>query len=389
MRHEAPVPLVSIIRENIATSRQIGRTDQGIKIQAIPFHQYMMDCLYHPHFGYYSSGMVRVGKDGDFYTSSNVGELFGEQLAAYIASVAAERLPPAPTYQVIDWGGGTGRLGRQMLDVWQQAEQTRGRFELAVLDSNPVHRAKAEEELAAYVAGGSARVIEQVRELPDKGRPTIIVANELLDAMPVHRIRWSAGEWQEWGVGWDEQLAAFIPCLMDISGESDLAEWLFVHNPQVQDGQTIEVNLAAEQWIDQLYSLFDQAIVICIDYGDEADELFAPHRMDGTLLCYINHTAHNRPLEQPGEQDLTAHVNFSALRTAAEHAGWHSIWYGTQKRFLVETGLLDKLTSHQIADPFHPLVRRNRAIRQLLLSDQMSELFKVQVLMKRRDEHLR
>jgi SAM-dependent MidA family methyltransferase len=125
-----------------------------------------------------------------------------------------------------------------------------------------------------------------------------------------------------------------------------------------------------------------RGMLILIDYGDENSELTAPHRMDGTLLCYAKHRAHNDPYRDAGEQDLTAHVNFSLVRKAAEAAGWREIWYGTQKHFLIESGIMERLSEHQLTDPFHPIVRRNRTIRQLLLSDGMSELFKVQLFLK-------
>jgi SAM-dependent MidA family methyltransferase len=149
------------------------------------------------------------------------------------------------------------------------------------------------------------------------------------------------------------------------------------------EGQTAEVALDGQAWLAGLLGRLGQGLVVVVDYGDESVELVSSHRMDGTLVCYRNHLASFDPYEDPGEQDLTAHVNFTSLRRVALEAGWRESWYGTQKRFLVEAGLLERLIPHADADPFHPAARRNRAIRQLLLSDNMSELFKVQVLARR------
>ncbi|WP_235427241.1 SAM-dependent methyltransferase [Cohnella kolymensis] len=232
-----------------------------------------------------------------------------------------------------------------------------------------------------YIASKRARVVSDEQADPALwcGSNVIIVANELLDAFPVHRIVSRGGRLLEWGVAWDA--GGFIPCLMELSSPR-LSDWVEEQGISLLDNQTIEVNLDAADWIAEVGSSLGNAIVVLIDYGDEAGELSAPYRMEGTLLCYYKHRAHDNPYLMPGEQDLTSHVNFTHIRQAAVRAGWHELWYGTQKKFLVESGVLEKLSTHTIADPFHPVVRRNRSIRQLLLSDGMSELFKVQILAK-------
>lgn len=362
-------PLTAIIKAEIA------------ELSAISFHHYMSLCLYHPDYGYYRSGKTRVGREGDFYTSAYVGEIMGEQLAETILRLAGERFAGREIVEVVDWGGGTGRLSRSMMDAWLKRGEAGSRFSLTVIEGNPEHRTMASEQLAAYIEKGIARVIgEQPEELPDwDDRPVIVVANELLDAFPVHRIVRCEGKVWECGVAWDEKAETFTPCLLPQS-ETNWSEWLEEQNIALLEGQTFEVNLAAARWIRALSMCMNQALLILIDYGDDGEELSAPHRMDGTLLCYAKHRAHNDPYRTPGEQDITAHVNFSHMRQAAEQSGWRQLWYGTQKRFLIESGVMDKLSEHRIADPFNPIAKRNRAIRQLLLSDGMSELFKVQIL---------
>jgi SAM-dependent MidA family methyltransferase len=381
-------PLSAIVRETILSSPSTGQTERGKVLSAIPFHQYMTLCLYHHEFGYYVSGSSRVGRDGDFYTSANVGDLMGEQLASELLRLAGEWFQEGEPVEVIDWGGGTGRLGRQMLDTWDKGTENGGyrseagkRFSLSIVENNSVHRRLASEQLNDYILAGKARVIsnEEGESLTLSDHPVIIVANELLDAFPVYRLVKRAGRLWEWGVAWEE--GHFVPCLMDPS-HTRLADWIDEADIALLDNQTIEVNLDAVEWVTKLVNRLNRAILLFIDYGDETEELFAGHRMDGTLLCYYKHRAHNDPYAVPGEQDLTAHVNFSHIRKSAINSGCKELWYGTQKKFLVESGILDKLSSHNLTDPFHPLVRRNRAIRQLLLSDGMSELFKVQVFLK-------
>lgn len=374
-------PLAGVLQQIISQSPSTGEDLQGNVHSAISFHRYMALCLYHPEFGYYRSGSSRVGREGDFYTSAFIGELMGEQLAAELIRLADRHFSGNAPVQVVDWGGGTGRLSRQMLDAWAQAGDSGNRFALAVVDGNPEHRRLAEEALNTYISMNKARVVseEDAESVASRGKNVIVVANELLDAFPVHRVVSRGGRLLEWGVAYSE--GTFIPCLMEPT-DARLSEWLEEEGISLLDNQTIEVNLDAANWVSNLGNSLGPAIVVLIDYGDEREELSSPHRMDGTLMCYYKHRAHNDPYVLPGEQDMTSHVNFSHIRREAARAGWTELWYGSQKKFLVESGIMEKLSSHSITDPFHPVVRRNRAIRQLLISDGMSELFKVQILSK-------
>jgi SAM-dependent MidA family methyltransferase len=383
-------PLTAIIRDAIFVSEHRGTTERGQELSAIPFHQYMTYCLYHPEFGYYRSGASRVGREGDFYTSAYIGDLMGGQLAAELRRLAGVWFKDSKAIEVIDWGGGTGRLGRQMLEEWQRIREQgdtsiegSGDFSLTVVEGNAEHRRLACEELAEYIVAGKARVVssEEGECLSLDEQPVIIIANELLDAFPVYRLVMREGIVWEIGVGWEETDGSFIPCLMK-PVNPHLLEWLEKEKISLLPNQTIEVNLDAAEWLTKLASRLRNALIVLIDYGDETEELTAAHRMDGTLLCYYKHQAHNDPYRVPGEQDITAHVNFSYIRQSALHSGLREIEYGTQKKFLIESGILNKLSEHTITDPFHPIVRRNRAIRQLLLSDGMSELFKVQIFLK-------
>lgn len=384
-------PLEAIIKAAIAAEGRRGEapdglgTPPGTELSAISFHHYMSLCLYHPDYGYYRGGVGRVGREGDFYTSAYVGEAMGEQLADAIVRLADERFPDGEPVAVVDWGGGTGRLSRHMLDAWAAAGATGDRFSLTLVDGSPEHRREAGERLEPYIRAGRAQVIGGEPEaLRDGGEgPVVVVANELLDAFPVHRVVKSGGLVREWGVTWDEREGAFAPCLLKKDGGgTDWAVWLREQGVALREGQTFEICPDAAAWIRSLGDRVRRGALILIDYGDEQQELASAHRMAGTLMCYAKHRAHDDPYLTPGEQDITAHVDFSHMRRAASASGWRESWYGTQKRFLVESGILAKLSEHQIADPFHPVARRNRAIRQLLLSDGMSELFKVQIFIR-------
>lgn len=382
-------PLSLIIKDSILASLTLGTTESGEELSAIPFHQYMTLCLYHPDYGYYRSGSPRVGREGDFYTSAYIGELMGEQLGSELERLSGIWFSGEECIEVIDWGGGTGRLGLQMMEVWEkeelgnQSSVTRTKFTLTIIDGNPEHRSLASDQLHSYIHAGKARVLsqEEGEDLALKDHPVIIVANELLDAFPVYRLVQKGERLWEMGVSWDDKKHELVPCIIEPS-DPRLLEWIQSEDIHLIEGQTIEVNLDSAQWVTNLVNRLGKAIIVFIDYGDEKEELLSAHRMEGTLLCYHKHRAHNNPYSIPGDQDITSHVNFSHIRQCALDSGCQELFYGTQKKFLVESGILQKLSSHTITDPFHPIVRRNRAIRQLLLSDGMSELFKVQIFLK-------
>ena len=379
MSSESILPL---LKQEMEASERQGRMADGSIRRCITFRDYMNIALHHPEFGYYRSGKVRIGREGDFYTSAFIGDIMGGQLADWLIRLAAERFPDGEPVDVLDWGGGTGRLGSQLLAAWRQAGEPGNRFRLTVVDDNPAHLRLAAETLAEEMAAGNASVMrtEEANDPVWRSRQTIVVANELLDAFPVHRVTNQGGVLLEWGVAWDreERLAS---CLTEPSNPS-LAAWLERQGVRLAEGQTTEIGLDGAAWMASMSERLGSSAIILIDYGDQTVELTGSHRMDGTLLMYEQHRAHADAFRHPGEQDMTAHVDFDLVRSIAVRSGWQEQWYGTQKRFLVESGVLEKLVQHGIADPFHPIVRRNRAIRQLLLSDGMSELFKVQIWVK-------
>ncbi|WP_158629917.1 class I SAM-dependent methyltransferase [Cohnella sp. AR92] len=371
------LPLIGILKEKIRTSRRQGITENGKPAKAIRFRDFMAACLYEPEYGYYSSDKVRVGRSGDFYTSSYIGEAFADCLASRLARLADEHFGSDSEVEVLDWGGGTGRLAGQLLSAWEREGATRWR--VSVVDGNPAHRQEAQRGLEQAIEQGKACVLspEEAEAIEWRERNVILVGNELLDAMPVHRLIRKAGMVREWGVAWDLRAGRFVSCLLEPDEELLLS--MERDRIRLREGQTCEIGRDAEEWFAARSSSFGDAIAVFIDYGDESEELSAAHRMNGTLVCYRNHLACDDPYEAPGEQDITAHVNFTGMRRAGKEAGWEELWYGTQLRFLTDSGLLDGLVPLANADPFHPNARRNRAIRQLLLSDRMSELFKVQI----------
>jgi SAM-dependent MidA family methyltransferase len=352
-------------------------------VKAISFRDYMELCLYHPEFGYYCNDKEKVGKHGDFYTSTSIGGLFGEVLAQYIAGQARSN-GSNTALTCVEWGGGNGGLAQQLLDELKlNYSDVYERISYISIEISPHHRVLQAEKLFEHNAAGRVRWMEEADWLASgPWKDTIVFSNEFIDALPVHRIQMLQNEPLEIWVEWEEEKARFREKTLPIQEDSPLREYLQRLSVPLQHKQRLEINLEALNWINRTGQAIHNGQLLTIDYGDCAEEVYAEHRMNGTLMCYQNHTAADHPYIAIGEQDITAHVNFSAITLAGLDVGLEGQRLLTQKQFLVDNGLLDKLQNTNSTDPFSPAARRNRAVRQLLLSDQMSELFKVLIQKK-------
>lgn len=351
------------------------------RVRCMTFKQYMSLCLYDRQDGYYRSGPVRIGRKGDFYTSSAVGTVLAYCLANYLLTYAAGR-----EMQLVEWGAGTGRLTMQIQEAVKAKldHSSDSPIRPVLIDDHPGHLDEAKLALSPY------RFLSPLFLSSDEAMqtggfwrelPTVVLANELLDAFPVHRITAERGELVELGVAGNAE-EGFFEVHMPLADER-IAAAMQRDGIRLTEGQQTEINIEAEEWLGSLREVMGSGRVIIIDYGHEAEEYTAEHRMKGTLLCYSDHSASDEPYLRIGEQDMTSHVPFTSIRHAAQAAGWEIVYYGTQKQFLVDYGAFELLQNHTEADPFGPKARMNRAVRQLLLSDSMSETFKVLILDKR------
>ncbi|MBP1992813.1 class I SAM-dependent methyltransferase [Paenibacillus eucommiae] len=367
--------LTKVIAERICAST----------LKAIPFRDYMELCLYQEPFGYYRNSAIKIGKEGDFYTSSSVSPLMGEMIASYLIKQWRAHFDQVERIFVVEWGGGNGRLALHVLDELREQEpQLYKRLAYTMIESSSYHRGLQQETLLAHT--GKVNYLDEqdwLQAVPDQG--VFVLANELLDAFPVHRICLLNGLWHESYVSWEEEQGSFKELWLPLQ-EGRLLTYISQYKPLsvLLEGQIAEINLAAMDWIGSVARRIGEGQLILIDYGDTAEELYAGHRMRGTLMCYRKHLAYDDPFIYVGEQDITAHVNFSACVAAGEAEGMTALKLQTQREFLVEQGILEKLMNHFDPDPFSPVAKKNRGIRQLLLSDQMSELFKVLILTKKR-----
>ncbi|WP_018131163.1 class I SAM-dependent methyltransferase [Effusibacillus pohliae] len=339
----------------------------------VPFRDFMEWALYFPELGYYQRQRDPFGKSGDFYTAPTVHPVFGETIARDLVSRWEQLDRPVPC-TVLECGAGRGTLAKQILD--------------AIRDSTPELYAAVEYRI--WERSTSLRVVQQtilqgqpvdwisdVNEIaPFTG---IVLSNELIDAMPVHVVAKSDKCLQELYV--TEQNGQLAEWWGPVSDER-IVPYLQQFAPPLKNRQRAEVNLAALEWLALVARALATGWIITIDYGEQA-ELLYEGRMHGTLRAYRQHQFSPSLLRAVGEQDITADVNFTALMQSGEALGLQTVFYGTQARFLVEAGIFQLLSPDPAADPFRDdRMKRNLAVKHLVLPGGMGECFKVLVQRK-------
>jgi SAM-dependent MidA family methyltransferase len=341
----------------------------------IPFERYMEIVLHAPGLGYYSAGATKLGPAGDFTTAPEMTPLFGAALAAQIDEI----LRVAPGREVLELGAGSGRLARDVLSTLAERGVPPTRY--AILEPSPDLAERQRATLQALPADLRARVV-WLPTLP-AAIDGAIVANEVLDAIPVHVVCHRDGRYFERGVAKDERRGKLAwadrPAPKWLTG---LARERF---PGGIDYQS-ELNSAAEGLVEELGRLLVRGAALFIDYGFTAGEYYHPQRDEGTLRCHYRHRVHDDPFHWPGLSDITAHVDFSAVALAGERAGLEVAGFAAQAPFLLGCGVLDRLAETGAPDSTAYL-RASSAVQKLLSPAEMGELFKVLALARSTDIH--
>jgi SAM-dependent MidA family methyltransferase len=303
----------------------------------IPFARYMELALR----AYYGSSDRQFGAEGDFVTAPELGRLFGRTLARQLGELDGP---------ILELGAGSGALAETLLGELQR--------EYLILETSPALRARQAARLGSKVKFLDA--------LPERFQG-VVLANEVVDALPVHAVRWTAEGVVERGVSgdlaWDDRPA----------GGALLAEARRINVPLPYES---EIGLAARAWMRTLAERLEHGVIFVIDYGFPQHEYYHPQRSMGTLMCHTRHRAHGDPFQRPGEQDITAHVDFSALALSARASGLDILGYATQAQFLVNCGITDVLAQANLENAlrYAPIAAE---AQQLLSPAEMGELFKV------------
>ncbi len=307
---------------------------QAQDANGICFADFMEQALYHPQYGYYIAPRNRIGKSGDFFTSSSVNPLFGRLVSRQLAQMA--ELLSAETFQIVEQGGGEGHLALDILDALaEEVPELYARLTYTLVEVSQDNHQRQAKTLDAH----SDKVVWS-----DESDWSIasgcFLSNELVDAFPVHVVEKHSGTLQEvFVVSRDDAFAEEVR----LSTDPRLAEHFAWLGCGPVEGNRAEVNLAAPGWMRQVAQRIEQGFVMTIDYGYPAEELYAPHRRAGTLMCYHRHQADDNPYDRVGEKDITAHVDFTALQKAGNEVGLETLWFGEQYRFLLGLGFFEEL----------------------------------------------
>ncbi len=339
----------------------------------IPFVRFMELALYHPQFGYYmrmpESGTERIGWDGDFYTSSDVHPILGQALARQATQIDRILGQPNP-FTVIEMGPGKGLLARDFLSAMgSENDDLARRIRYVLIERSPAMRALQQEQLKPWLnQPGLVTWLEDLSSLAPTSVVGLMFSNELPDAFPVHRIEMVGGEAREIFV--DYQDGKFVECLKPLS-EPAIQEYLQRLQLTLPDGYRTEINLRALGWMKQVATSMDRGLVITIDYGHSAQDLYGPDRSKGTFLCYYSQMASEDPYVRVGQQDMTAHVDFTSLATVAEAAGLSVTGFTNQMSFLMGLGVEEMIGRLEPESP------QFRAAIHLLKPEGMGRTFKI------------
>ncbi|MBY0579854.1 MAG: SAM-dependent methyltransferase [Burkholderiales bacterium] len=335
--------LLGLIRKNILDSRGW-----------ISFAEYMRLALYAPGLGYYSAGAAKFGAAGDFVTAPEISSLFGQTLARF----ASEWLARNPDTDILELGAGTGKLAFDLLSDLEIP--CRNYF---ILEVSADLKARQEKRLQGFA-------VTWLEKLPEHF-DGLIIANEVLDAVPFNVVCWNEDGIAERGV-----------CLRE--GNPDWCDRPLPEGPlldaaraiRVPPGYVSEIQMEARALVKNLAGMLDRGMLLFIDYGFGRNEYYHPQRDHGTLMCHYRHHAHDDPFMLPGLQDITTHIDFSAVLEAGIDSGLQFLGYTSQAHFLINCGIVDILgrVSPENTATYLPLCSE---LQKLISPAEMGELFKV------------
>jgi SAM-dependent MidA family methyltransferase len=333
----------------------------------LPFDQYMQIALYEPGMGYYSAGAHKLGAGGDFTTAPEISPLFGQCLARHCGEVLAE----AGGGDVMELGAGSGRLAFDVLTAMQAQGAPPARYRILEVSADLRERQRT---LLATLPAALASRVEWLDAPPEEGWKGALLANEVLDALPVECFMRHNGQFLERGVGldaegrlsWQDHPASLV---MQAEAERMQAD-AGVHWPV---GYTSELCTRAGPWIEEVTRTMVRGVALFIDYGLPRREYYSAARDRGTLRCHYRQRAHDDPFAHPGLEDITAWVDFTRVAEAADAAGLDVLGYNTQMGALLGLGVEALIAA---APDEATRIRRASEARQLLMPTEMGETFK-------------
>jgi SAM-dependent MidA family methyltransferase len=337
----------------------------------ISFSKFMEYCLYAPGLGYYSAGATKLGKEGDFITAPEISPLF----AKCIARKCLKFMAASSKNIILEFGAGTGKMAADILLELEKHQSLPLRY--LIVEVSAELKERQNKTLADKCPWLLPRV-EWLNQLPQEKISAIILANEVLDAMPVNKFYWDQKKLYEYYVAINNGCFEWILAepSQDLINEFNESIYAFVKN---ENNYESEVNLRVGPWLKAINHFITDGDILIFDYGFLDEVFYHPQRNSGTIMCHYQHHAHDNPLVLPGLQDITSHVNFSQLIREAEKNGFAISQYQTQADFLIEQGITD------MVEPLTQEIeqyKQAQALKYLLLPTEMGEIFKVLTLKK-------
>ncbi|MEM9804453.1 MAG: class I SAM-dependent methyltransferase [Cyanobacteria bacterium P01_D01_bin.56] len=334
--------------------------------QRISFSAYMDLALYHPDHGYYTTKASILGPNGDFITSPHLGHDFGELLAVQFAEMWFTLGEPNP-FHIVEMGAGQGLIAADVLAYLQQQHpDCYAALNYIIIEKSPALRSIQQEHLTH--PNITWTTLEELSPITG-----CFFSNELLDAFPVHIVEKHNNQLQEVYVTVENNTLkeALGPLSTDKLSQYFERVGIDLLSDTYPDGYRTEVNLAALDWLDAVNSSVERGFLLTIDYGHTAQRYYSPARHQGTLKCYYQHRHHNDPYINIGQQDLTAHVDFTALETHGEQLGLTNLGFTQQGLFLMALGLGDRISTLTQSitpgpDSFNQLIQRRQSLHQLM-----------------------
>lgn len=356
----------------------------------ITFRAYMEMALYEPGLGYYTSAHTEIGKAGDFYTSQHLHPAFGAMIARQLMEMW-EIMNRPEVFHIIEPGAGAGLMCLDILTYLREKKDMFRSISYIIAEINPSVMQRQKTLLSHY--SGKVTWVSSLEELP--GIQGCIVSNELLDAFPVHLVEMHDGLKEIYITVTGEKSSPSsvadneagreneTPCLQEIKGPPSTAalyDYLREFSIQLPEGYRTEINLGIRDWLRQVNETLSGGFILTIDYGYPAWEYYSEERNRGTLLCYHRHQVNENPCRNTGQQDMTAHVNFSSVKKWGEDLGLKTLGFCQQGIYLISLGI-DEIINELYSDSSDYLFEVAK-IKKLIFPGTLGETHKVLIQYK-------
>ncbi len=381
MINDFPVPDLAALKLSEQLQQKIQQAIQS-ENGSISFARFMEMALYEPGFGYYSAGLAKFGPEGDFVTAPEISPLFGRCFAHQIRQVFNELEQTGNTPKtILEFGAGSGRFA---CDILQELETLNTLPDIYLVLEVSADLRDRQQQLIIKELPHLINIVKWLDHLPKEKISGVILANEVLDALPVERFQIIDHHIKEQRITFENDEFQFVTADPSVP----LKQAVETIQQELPEDYVTEINLTLPAWFKGLSETLESGVIFCVDYGCSHNDYYHPDRINGTLICHYRHRAHDDPFVYIGLQDLSASVDFTAVAEAGFNSGLMIEGYTTQAHFLLSCGLVDLLENTDKDKSSAQYLHSSQQVKTLTLPGEMGERFKVIALTKEFDEPL-